>query len=221
MGVRPGHRGFLPVPLAGRPRVGRVVRLRGGVFLALLLLAGVAIAAPEYRRQEWMSGWADEDGDCQTTRTEVLIRDARAVSFQSPRSGADCEVAAGVWRDPYTGEQVTDPSTLDVDHLVPIAEAHRSGGHAWSAERKKAYANDLTYRWHLIATTAHANRSKGDRAPQDWKPPASEVWCEYATAWAVIKFTWNLSSTADRSEGHGQHLSVASSNPGRTSSWRV
>lgn len=41
-----------------------------------------------------------------------------------------CRVVSGLWHDAYTGETVRDPGELDVDHLVPLAEAHRSGGHA-------------------------------------------------------------------------------------------
>ena len=57
-----------------------------------------------------------------------------------------CRVAEGEWDGPYTGEQFTDPSDLDVDHMVPLANAHRSGGWACGANRRKRqYANDLSY----------------------------------------------------------------------------
>ena len=104
-------------------------------------------------------------------------------------------VESGRWWDPYTGAVLTDPGDLDVDHLVPLANAHRSGGWAWSEERKRLFANDLGYGAHLIAVTASANRAKGARGPEEWRPPDQSYWCEYATAWSRVKRAWDLTVT--------------------------
>ncbi len=77
-------------------------------------------------------------------------------------SGNGCDVVAGRWVDIYTGSVFTDPSLLDVDHMVPLADAHRSGGAVWDAARKAVYANDLALADALIAVSASANRSKSD-----------------------------------------------------------
>ena len=106
-----------------------------------------------------------------------------------------CRVASGQWVAPFTGTVVTDPSKLDIDHMVPLANAHRSGGHAWGADRKRAYANDLSNSAHLVAVTASANRSKGARGPEDWKPPDESYWCQYATEWFEVKVEWELTVT--------------------------
>ena len=89
-------------------------------------------------------------------------------------------VASGQWVAPFTGAVVTDPSKLDIDHLVPLAYAYRSGGHAWDSDRKRAHANDLSNPAHFVAVTASANRSKGARGPEDWRPPDEAYWCQYA-----------------------------------------
>jgi hypothetical protein len=35
-----------------------------------------------------------------------------------------CRVLTGTWRDACSGVVYTDPSVLDIDHLVPFANAH-------------------------------------------------------------------------------------------------
>ena len=86
-------------------------------------------------------------------------------------------------------------SLLDIDHMVPLANAHRSGGHAWDTARRAAFANHLALADALIAVSASANRSKGDRSPDQWLPPAASSHCRYATAWVDVKYHWSLTVT--------------------------
>ena len=55
----------------------------------------------------------------------------------------------------------TDASLLDIDHLVPLKEAHESGGFDWDADRRRDYANDLSDPNTLIAVARGLNRQKG------------------------------------------------------------
>lgn len=147
---------------------------------------------PTYDRNDWRH-WIDADSDCQDTRQEVLIAESLVeVSFQGDR---ECRVAEGSWYAAYTGITVTEPGDLDIDHLVPLANAHRSGAWEWSPEQKRAFANSLDDPDHLIAVTAGANRSKGAKGPEEWRPPDESYWCEYATDWIRVKQEWGLSAT--------------------------
>lgn len=157
-------------------------------------IAAVTAGLPEYDRGTWRH-WVDEDHDCQNARQEVLIAESEiAVTFESDEQ---CRVATGSWVGPYTGKTVTSPGDLDIDHLVPLENAHRSGAWSWDRERKQEFANYLGYEGHLIATTSSANRSKGSKGPEAWRPEMRGYWCEYATAWVTVKNQWGLTVTED------------------------
>lgn len=125
-------------------------------------------------------GWIDADGDCQDTRQEVLIEESLEAVILDERG---CKVVSGKWYDPFTGKTFTNPRQLDIDHFIPLAEVHRSGSHSWTSSQRKSYANDLTIAETLIAVSASANRSKGDKDPAHWLPPNSEFHCKYVEIW--------------------------------------
>jgi hypothetical protein len=115
---------------------------------------------PKYNRNDY-GGWIDANGDCQRTRAEVLIEEStKPVTFRSSRR---CKVVSGFWSDPFSGRTFTDPSMLDIDHVVPLKEAHQSGAWKWIREKKRRYANDIADKNHLMAVYRSENRSKGDK----------------------------------------------------------
>jgi hypothetical protein len=151
------------------------------------------VVAPEgtddgYDR-ELFDHWIDADSDSCDTRCEVLEAERRVDLPGLPSGG---------WLSIYDGYSTPDASELDIDHVVALGEAWRSGAAGWDAARREAFANDLADPQALIAVTAATNRSKGARDPAVWQPPAQAAWCEFATAWATTKVRWGL--TADQAE---------------------
>ena len=138
-----------------------------------------------YDRDDW-GGWIDEDGDCQNTRAEILIRDSQAkVSFDG------CRVVSGRWSLPYSGGSTTSASQIDIDHIIPLKWAHGHGGDRWSSARKQAFANDPE---NLLATYYSANRSKGAKGPDQWMPEINR--CSYAQRWEGLIEKYGLLTTA-------------------------
>jgi hypothetical protein len=144
---------------------------------------------PEYARKLWKH-WVDADKDCQDARQEVLIRDsATPVTYTDDKK---CRVATGEWVCPYTGTIITDPSKVDVDHMVALKDAHESGAWGWPAEQRQNFANSLDDPTHLRATSQYGNRSKGAKGPDEWLPPLETARCRYIQDWMKVKEGWEL-----------------------------
>jgi len=133
--------------------------------------------------------WIDDGRGC-NTRELVLRREGRQV-----RTTASCAAVAGRWMSPYDGERVSSPRRLDVDHLVPLANAWRSGADRWTDAQRERFANDLRDP-ELVAVTLQTNRAKGDQGPEAWRPPLRSVWCSYAVDWIAVKSAYRLTVTA-------------------------
>lgn len=177
-----------------------------GPQLGALQVNDIPATTAGYSRDLFPS-WLDLDGNGCDTRQEVLLEEAEGPVQRDPYG--DCAtVIAGDWTSIYDGRHVTDPSELDVDHLVPLAEAWRSGAHAWEPERRALFANHLDEPDHLIAVTASTNRSKSDSPPDEWRPPVEASWCRYATAWVRVKVTWGLTATTVERDALGQMLNT-------------
>ena len=142
-------------------------------------------------------GWDVSDTSCDA-RDAALIRDGKNV-----RVGDGCDVTSGEWRDPYTGRTYTDPADIDIDHVVPLANAWRSGASAWDEARREQYANDPQV---LLSAEDNANQEKGDKGPEAWKPPNEAEWCDYAVRWIGIKDKYDLSVNEQEKEALKQML---------------
>ncbi|TCC47658.1 HNH endonuclease [Kribbella capetownensis] len=130
--------------------------------------------------------WITQSGSCDT-REEVLKRDGTGVAVDS-----SCQPTTGRWYSVYDATYVEDSSGVDIDHIVPLAEAWKSGANAWTTARRQQFANDLSIA-QLIAVSASSNRSKGDSDPASWQPTNASVHCIYAREWIWVKHTYGLS----------------------------
>jgi hypothetical protein len=164
-----------------------------GLFAAIpsaALIPSVPPAVPTIAYDRTLyKHWTDANRDCRDTRQEVLIAESFVQVTLDPKG---CKVVRGEWHDPYTGKIFTDPKDLDVDHLVPLGEAHASGGYAWSPQRRQDYANNLSDPNTLIAVSLSANRSKGDKDPAHWLPSNPAFRCTYVEEWMEVKQRWGL-----------------------------
>jgi hypothetical protein len=169
----------------------------GGGALQLADAVGQLKAAAESRtgyERDKFHLWIDADHDGCDTRSEVLIAEA----VKKPRQGEGCKLTGGSWRSYYDDKTVTVARKLDIDHVVPLAEAWDSGASKWSAERREQYANDLGAERSLVAVSLGPNRTKGDKDPAEWMPPAKDAACTYVTDWVTTKLRWKL--TVDGAE---------------------
>ncbi len=138
-----------------------------------------------YNEADWPFD-EDFDGDCQVTRTEILVATSRApVRYTNPRN---CEVRTGEWLDEYTGKVFSVATQIDLDHIVPLRYAHNVGGDRWPMNKKVAFANDPM---NLLLAERSEIRKKGDKGPSRYLP-REEYHCDYARQWEAIAEKYDL-----------------------------
>ena len=87
--------------------------------------------APGYSRSLFPH-WIPISGNCDTRET-VLKRDGTGVVV-----GGNCYPTSGSWHSPYDGATWTLASDVDIDHVVPLSDAWKSGANTW-VKQKKTY----------------------------------------------------------------------------------
>jgi hypothetical protein len=135
--------------------------------------------------------WVDADHDGCNTRMEVLIAEVDApLAVGSP----GCTLVGGRWFSYYDRRSWTDQGRIDIDHMVPLAEAWDSGARNWTAADRERYANDLGDYRSLVGVTDTVNQEKSDQDPATWLPPFSK--CRYLREFVAVKVRWRLSVDA-------------------------
>lgn len=159
---------------------------RAAEVLALIARLSIAPAgaSADYDRTLFPH-WIEQVPGCDT-RCTVLDRDRLPVVDGLPGAG---------WRSLYDGHASDDASELEIDHIVPLAEAWVSGADRWSTAERQRFANDLT---ELLAVSSWSNQDKEAADPAHWRPPDRSAWCSYADRWVGVKVAYSL--TADAAE---------------------
>ncbi len=163
----------------------------------LILLIAISCAqlphSKKYNRKEWRH-WADADGNCLNTRSEILkLRSRGPVTFNTK----GCTVISGVWDDYYFPEVHTIAKKVDIDHLIPLKNAHETGGAGWSKNEREVFANDPE---NLVITNLVYNRKKGAKGIDGWLPVHKDYACKYIKDWVKVKKKYNLVLTAKEQE---------------------
>jgi hypothetical protein len=173
---------------------------------AAALLATVAVKdvapAPGYARAAFGPAWADMNRNGCDTRNDILNRDLVNKVWRVRTHG--CVVILGDLHDPYTGARLhfekQQADHVQIDHVVALADAWRTGAAAWTDARRLQFANDPL---ELLAVEGRVNQAKGDSDASEWLPPAEAARCEYARRQLAIKAKWALWMTA------AEHAAIA------------
>ena len=131
--------------------------------------------------------WVDADGDGCHARNEVLIEEA-----DDPVTiGSGCSLSGGRWFSYYDRVSWTSTSDVDIDHMVPLAEAWDSGARSWTTATRQSYANDLGDYRTLVGVTDNVNQAKSDQDVAEWLPQYDR--CRYLREFVAVKLRWRLS----------------------------
>lgn len=143
-----------------------------------------------YTREEFGQAWADVDRNGCDTRNDILRRDLRDLVVKPGTYG--CVALSGTLPDPYSGTDVAflrGEGQVDIDHVVPLADAWQKGAQQWDLTKRTAFANDPL---NLLAVSSTLNSQKSDGDAATWLPPDRTYWCTYVTRQAAVKHSYGL-----------------------------
>lgn len=172
-----------------------------GQVLAQLVLSDYVVGIAPYDRAAFGQAWSDDvtveygHNGCDT-RNDILARDLTNIVYRPATN--ECVVLSGDFVDPYSdaafrferGQQTS--SLVQIDHIVPLADAWYSGAHAWDADTRRNFANDPN---NLQAVSGTQNQSKGASTADKWLPANQQYWCTYVTRQATLKRDYQLTVT--------------------------
>ena len=149
-----------------------------------------------YDRDKFGDPWEDVDHNGCDTRNDILKRDLIKEVF---KAGSSCLIATGTLNDPYTGKVihfvrgVKTSTAVQIDHVVALGDAWRTGAAKWTDAKRLRYANDPVV---LLAVDGPQNESKGDDDASEWLPPRKAYDCRYVAKQITIKTKYVLWVTA-------------------------
>lgn len=191
-----GGTGPAPEQVGGAEATAAIAAAPTGSALAQLgsIREAGASGAATYERERFGTPWSDVDGNGCDTRNDVLARDLVAARTEA----GSCVLLSGTLHDPYSGASVafergaTSSGDVQVDHVVALSDAWRSGASAWSRSRRVAFANDPL---NLLAVDGDLNEEKSGSDASTWVPPDRGYRCPYVARQIAVKSRYGLSVT--------------------------
>lgn len=139
-----------------------------------------------YDRERFGDGWTEAADGC-STRDAVLRRDLSDLVLDG------CRVMSGTLADPYGGQPIafdrSRPEEVQIDHVVALADAWRTGATAWTESERVTFANDPL---NLLAVDGELNQDKGSANAATWLPPDASYRCPYAIRQIAVKERYGL-----------------------------
>ena len=119
-----------------------------------------------------------------------------------------CNVVAGEYDEPYTGEHLVfekreDVSKIQIDHVVALSDAWQKGAQYMSYEVRNAIATDPL---NLLAVDGSANNQKSDGDAATWLPSNKKFRCQYVARQISVKYKYKLWVTEAEKEAMGRVL---------------
>ena len=142
-----------------------------------------------YKRTEFYNGWPEIDG-C-NLRQRILKRDFG----ETAKLDDKCNVVAGKFYEPYTGEEMEFNNRaeiskkIQIDHVVALSDAWQKGAQYKTKDERFKIATDSL---NLIAVQAAANQQKSDGDAATWLPKNKSFRCQYVARQISVKYKYQL-----------------------------
>ena len=138
-----------------------------------------------YSREEFYDGWPIMDG-C-NLRQKILKRE-----FGETAVLEGCDVVAGEFDEPYTGEHMvlsdkTEVAKIQIDHVVALSDAWQKGAQYKDYETRYKIATDPL---NLLAVDGPANEQKSDGDAATWLPKNKKFRCQYVARQVSVKYKY-------------------------------
>lgn len=189
--------GWRPVPEWGNQQDPTAAPTgKAATALEEMVVKGSAPMTGYDRDEKFGPAWSDDvtvpaGRDGCDTRNGILKSTLAEVVIEPGTNG--CVVASGVLEeDPYSGTTIRydgGGEELNLEHVVALGDAWRTGAQQLSAQQRKNLANDPL---NLIPVDASLNMSKGDANIATWQPSNKSYRCDYAARQIAVKTKYDL-----------------------------
>ena len=155
-----------------------------------------------YTREEFYGGWPLVEG-C-NLRQKIIKRE-----FGETAVMEGCNVMAGEYDEPYTGEHKKFATReeiskgVQIDHVVALSDAWQKGAQQKTRDERYKMATDPL---NLLAVDAGANQGKSDGDAATWLPANKKFRCQYVARQISVKYKYGLWVTEAEKEAMARIL---------------